>query len=73
MAAYIYLFKPDKILNFSSCNFKRGAHCYLLNQIITVTEMILGETATRFLTTEAAVSASLLATPNYRCRAPKAD
>jgi hypothetical protein len=45
MAAYIYLFKPDKILNFSSCNFMRGAPCHLLNPIITVTEIFVGETA----------------------------
>ena len=45
MAAYIYLFKPDKILNFSSCNFKSGAPCHLLcHPIITVTEIILGGT-----------------------------
>jgi hypothetical protein len=42
MAAYIYLFKPNKILNFSSCNFKRGAPYYLLNPISAVTEIILG-------------------------------
>ena len=53
MAAYIYLFKPEKILNFSSCNFKRGAPCHLLNPIITVTEIILGKTAISSLTIEA--------------------
>ena len=45
MAVYICSFKPNKILNFSSCNFKRGAPCHLLNPIITVTEIFLGETA----------------------------
>jgi hypothetical protein len=34
MAAYIYLFKPDEILNFSSCNIKRGASCHLPNPVI---------------------------------------
>jgi hypothetical protein len=52
MAAYIYLFKPNKILNFSSYNFKKGAPCYLLNTIITVTEVFVGETAIRSLTIE---------------------
>jgi hypothetical protein len=52
IAAYIYLFKPDKILNFSSCNFKRGAPCYLLNPIITVTEVFIEETAISSLTIE---------------------
>jgi hypothetical protein len=42
MSAYIYLFKPDKILNFSSCNFKKGAPCQLLNPIIISTEIFLG-------------------------------
>jgi hypothetical protein len=52
MAAYIYLFKPEKILNFSSCNFKRGAPCHLLNPIITNTEILLGKTTTTSLTIE---------------------
>jgi hypothetical protein len=52
MAAYIYLFKPDKIPNFSICNFKKGAPCYQLNPIITVTGNILGETAINSLTIE---------------------
>ena len=37
MAVYICSFKPNKILNFSSCNFKRGAPCHLMNLIITST------------------------------------
>jgi hypothetical protein len=52
-AAYIYLFKSDKILNFSSCNFKRGAPCYLLNPIITVTEVFVGKTTISSFTIEA--------------------
>ena len=44
MAAYICLFKPNKILNFSSCNFKRGAPCHLMNPIIVVTEIFVGKT-----------------------------
>jgi hypothetical protein len=27
--------KPDKILNFYKCNFKRGAPCHLVNPIIS--------------------------------------
>jgi hypothetical protein len=50
MAAYIYLFKPDKILNFYSCNFKRGAPCHLLNPTITSTEIFLGKTTISSLT-----------------------
>jgi hypothetical protein len=45
VAKYIYSFEQDKCLNFSSCNFKRGAPCYLQNTIITVREIILGEKA----------------------------
>ena len=41
MAVYICSFKPNKILNFSSCNFKRGAPCYLMNPIITSTEIFV--------------------------------
>jgi hypothetical protein len=52
VAAYIYLFKPDKILNFYSCNLKRGAPCCVLNPIITSIEIIVGETAISSLTTE---------------------
>jgi hypothetical protein len=52
VAAYIYLLKPDKILNFSEYNFKRGASCHLLNPIITNTEIFVGKTATSFLTIE---------------------
>jgi hypothetical protein len=52
MAAYIYLLKPDKILAFPSRNFKRGAPCYLLIPITTLTEMIPGERANRSLTIE---------------------
>jgi hypothetical protein len=52
MAADICLFKPNKILNFSSCNFKRGAPCYLMNPIITNTEILVGKTAISSLTTE---------------------
>jgi hypothetical protein len=77
-------------LNFSSCNFKRGAPCHLLDPIITVTEIILGETAISSLIVElekllaplraAFADNQLLAgllqlhqTPNYRCRAQKAN
>jgi hypothetical protein len=52
MAAYIFLFKPNKILNFSSCNFKRGATCHLMNPIITSTEIFLGKAAISSLTIE---------------------
>jgi hypothetical protein len=52
VAAYIYLFKQDKILNFSSCNFKKGTPCHLLNSIITSTEIFLEETASSSLTIE---------------------
>jgi hypothetical protein len=45
VAAYIYLFKSDKILNFPSCNFKKGTLCHLLNPVITVTEIFVGSTA----------------------------
>ena len=48
MAAYICLFKPNKILNFSSCNFKRGAPCHLLNPIVTVNRVFVEETAISF-------------------------
>ena len=52
MAIYICPFKPNKILNFSSCNFKRGAPCHLMNPIITSTDIILGETTISSLTIE---------------------
>ena len=52
MAVYICSFKPNKILNFSSCNFKRGAPCYLMNPIITNTEILVGKTAISSLTIE---------------------
>jgi hypothetical protein len=52
MVAYIYLFKQDKILNFLSCNFKRGAPCHLLNPVITSTEIFVGKTAICSLTIE---------------------
>ena len=45
MAAYICLFKSNTILNFSSCNFQRGAPCHLMNLIITSTEIFVGKTA----------------------------
>ena len=46
MAVYICSFKPNKILNFSSCNFKRGAPCHLMNPIF------VGKTAICSLTIE---------------------
>ena len=52
MAAYICLFKPNKILNFFSCNFQRGAPCHLMNLIITSTEIFVGKTAISYLTIE---------------------
>ena len=52
MAVYICSFKPNKILNFSSCNFKRGAPCHLMNPIIPSTEIFVGKTAIGFLTIE---------------------
>ena len=52
MAAYICLFNPNKILNFSSFNFKRGAPCHLMNPIITSTEIFVGKTAICSLTIE---------------------
>ena len=52
MAVYIWSFKPNKILNFSSCNFKRGAPCHLMNPIITSTEIFVGKTAISSLTIE---------------------
>ena len=53
MAAYICLFKPNKLLNFFvSCNFKRGAPCYLMNSILTSTEIFVGKTVISFLTIE---------------------
>ena len=52
MAVYICLFKPNKILNFSSCNFKSGAPCHLMNLIITSTEIFVGKTAISYLTLE---------------------
>jgi hypothetical protein len=51
MAVYLCLFKPNKILNFSSFNFKRGAPCHLMNSI-TSTEIFVGKTAIGFLTIE---------------------
>ena len=51
MAVYICSFKPNKILNFSSCNFKRGAPCHLMNPI-TSTEIFVGKTAICSLTIE---------------------
>ena len=52
MAVYICSFKPNKILNFSSCNFKRGAPCHLMNLIITSTEIFVGKAAICSLTIE---------------------
>jgi hypothetical protein len=52
MAAYICLFKPKKIFNFFSFNFKRGAPCHLMNPIIRSTESFVGKTAIRSLTIE---------------------
>ena len=52
MAAYICLFKPNKILNFYSCSFKRGAPCHLMHPIITSTEIFVGKTAICSLTIE---------------------
>ena len=52
MAVYICPYKPNKILNFSSCNFQRGAPCHLMNLIITSTEIFVGKAAICFLTIE---------------------
>ena len=52
MAVYICSFKPNKILNFSSCNFKRGAPCHLMNPIITSTETFVGKIVNSSLTIE---------------------
>ena len=52
MAVYICPYKPNKILNFSSCNFKRGAPCHPMNPIITSVEIFVGKTTISFLTIE---------------------
>jgi hypothetical protein len=53
IAVHIYLFRPNKILTFSSCNIKGGAPCHLLSPIITIIEIFLGKIAISSLTIEA--------------------
>jgi hypothetical protein len=83
LVVYIFPFKPNKIVNFSSSNFKRGATCHLMNPIIPSTEIFVGKTAICSLTREfeklvvpiraVFIISSSQGFSSHRCRAPKTN